>query len=432
MACLLAVWLAAPALAAEVRNVRVWAGPEHTRAVFDLTGPVEYRLFELSAPERIVLDLKGVSLAPGFAPKGSDGLLKGVRAGKHGRTDARIVLDVADGVRPRSFLLAPGEGMGHRLVLDLYPAKAAAAPARTVAPATGGTPRDIVIAIDAGHGGVDPGAIGAKGTREKDITLQVARELAAQVNRTPGLKAVLIRDGDHFIPLEARYRKAREARADLFISIHADAFTNKDARGSSVWVLSPRGASSQAARWLADRENRADLVGGITLTDKDDTLAQVLLDLSQGATMGASNAVAEQVLAGLKRIGPTHRNHVERANFVVLRSPDVPSILVETAFITNPAEEARLKTAAHQKRLASAILEGVSNHFQASPPPGSLFAEQARARRNARASQYVVSRGDTLSGIAARHGVSLSSLRAANTLAGETVRVGEVLSIPSS
>jgi N-acetylmuramoyl-L-alanine amidase len=243
--------------------------------------------------------------------------------------------------------------------------------------------RPLVIAIDAGHGGQDPGAKGPGGTREKMVTLAIARELARQVNATPGLKAYLTRDTDVFIPLVQRYQKARAAKADLFVSIHADSFTSPDASGSSVFVLSQRGASSQAARWLANQENAADLVGGVKLQDKDDTLASVLLDLSQSATLKASEDMASQVLGGLKRLGPTHKGEVERANFVVLRSPDVPSMLVETAFISNPDEERRLNDPAHQAQLARAILDGVTSYFTRQPPPGTLYAARADAGGNA-------------------------------------------------
>lgn len=234
--------------------------------------------------------------------------------------------------------------------------------------------RQLVIAIDAGHGGQDTGAIGASGTREKDITLQVARELAKQVNAMPGMKAYLTRDADFFIPLDQRYKKARAAKADVFVSIHADAFTNPQANGSSVFVLSQRGASSQAARWLANQENAADLVGGVKLKDKSDTLASVLLDLSQSATQRASEAIAKDVLGGLARIGKTHKRDIERANFVVLRSPDVPSMLVETAFISNPDEERRLKDPAYQRQLARAVLDGIDRYFSRLPPPGTWYA----------------------------------------------------------
>jgi N-acetylmuramoyl-L-alanine amidase len=257
---------------------------------------------------------------------------------------------------------------------------------KTVQQLMRGGMRPLIVAIDAGHGGQDPGARGGKGSREKDITLAIARELARQVNATPGLKAYLTRDSDVFIPLAQRYQKARAAKADLFVSIHADAFNNPDASGSSVFVLSQRGASSQAARWLANQENAADLVGGVRLQDKDNTLASVLLDLSQSATMKASEDIAGHVLTGLKRLGRTHKSSVERANFVVLRSPDVPSMLVETAFITNPEEERRLNDPAHRTELARAILDGVNTYFTRQPPPGTLYAARAEAALDATAS----------------------------------------------
>ncbi|PJK14849.1 N-acetylmuramoyl-L-alanine amidase [Lysobacteraceae bacterium NML07-0707] len=234
--------------------------------------------------------------------------------------------------------------------------------------------RPVIVAIDAGHGGQDPGAIGPGGTREKDITLAIARELARQVDATPGLKAYLTRNADFFIPLAERYQRARRANADVFISIHADAAENRNARGSSVYVLSTRGATSQAARWLADRENAADLVGGVRLQGKEGTLASVLLDLSQSATQRASERMANEVLEGLKRLGKTHKQQIERANFVVLRSPDVPSMLVETAFISNPEEEARLKSSRFQRQLARAVLDGIHTHFTRMPPPGTHYA----------------------------------------------------------
>jgi N-acetylmuramoyl-L-alanine amidase len=433
-ACLIALCTAVGGVhAAEIKNLRLWASPEYTRAVFDVSGPVDYKLFELAKPDRIVLDMRGSTLGADFNAPAAKGLLKGLRAGKQGKSDARVVFDLAEGVRPKSFLLAPADKFGYRLVLDLYPSATKPTAVKSVAQVSAGKGRDVIVAIDAGHGGDDPGATGASGAHEKTITLAVARELKKIVDRTPGMTAVLTRDADYFIPLEQRYLKAREAKADLFISIHADAFTSSDARGSSVWVLSPRGATNEAARWLADRENRADLVGGISLDDKDDTLAKVLLDLSQGATMGASSAVAEQVLGSLRKLGPTHRNYVERANFVVLRSPDVPSILVETAFITNPAEEARLTSTEHREKLANAILDGVRDYFRASPPPGSMYAANSRRDHGDRAksSRYVVARGETLSAIAESHGLTIAQLRAANELADERVRVGEVLEIPS-
>ena len=252
----------------------------------------------------------------------------------------------------------------------------ARAPTRTLQDVFGSGQRKLVVAIDAGHGGKDPGAHGPAGVREKAVTLAVARELARQINADPGMKAVLIRDGDSFVPLKDRYMKARSAQADLFISIHADASPNDSASGASVFVLSTRGASSQAARWLADQENAADLVGGVSLDEKDHNLAAVLLDLSQSATMRASDDIANQVLGSLKNVGKAHKPAIERANFVVLRSPDVPSMLIETGFITNPSEEKRLNDSGYRARLATAITDGVRRYFVDQPPPGSWYASR--------------------------------------------------------
>ncbi|MBL8299050.1 MAG: N-acetylmuramoyl-L-alanine amidase [Rhodanobacteraceae bacterium] len=419
------------AQAAQVKALRVWASPDSTRAVFDVSGPLEYKLFELANPDRIVLDLKNATLADGVTAPAAKGLLGTVRLGKQGKTDLRVVFDLPQGVRPKSFLLPPADKFGHRLVIDLFPkSKITREVVKSVDDVVTGDGRKVVVAIDAGHGGDDPGAIGASGTHEKSITLNVAREVARLVDAQPGMKSHLVRDGDYFIALKDRYKKAREAKADLFVSIHADACPGAcEARGASVWVLSPRGATSEAARWLAAKENGADLVGGVSLDDKDDTLAAVLLDLSQGATMEASAAIAQIVLKALGRIGPTHRGYVEKANFVVLRSPDVPSILVETAFITNPAEEKRLTDPEHRSKLAAAVVDGIKTYFTQTPPPGTWFAANSTGRRGP--SEHVVARGETLSGIAARHRVSMAALREANRIAADgSVRVGDVLDIP--
>ncbi|MEO8671946.1 MAG: N-acetylmuramoyl-L-alanine amidase [Tahibacter sp.] len=419
------------ASAAEIKALRVWASPDSTRAVFDVSGPLDYKLFELAKPDRIVLDIKDSAFTAGVSAPAGKGLMSSVRLGKQGKTDLRVVFDLPEGVRPKSFLLQPADKFGYRLVVDLFPkTKKTNVAVKTVEDAMPSATRKVLVAVDAGHGGEDPGASGSTGSHEKNITLAVAREFARQVNAQPGMKAFLTRDGDYFIPLEDRYRKAREAKADLFVSIHADACPGAcDARGASVWVLSPRGATSEAARWLAAKENGADLVGGVSLDDKDDTLAAVLLDLSQGATMEASGAVAQVVLRALAKIGPTHRTYVEKANFVVLRSPDVPSILVETAFITTPAEEKRLTDPDHRTRLANAILDGVKSYFSNTPPPGTWFA--ANAGKTRADAEHVVARGETLSGIADQHGISLGALREANRIAADgSVRIGDVLDIP--
>lgn len=426
---LLGAWgllLAGHGLAAELLGLRLAAEEGRTRAVLDLSAEPDYKLFGLEAPHRLVLDFRASRLGKGFAAAAGAGLVRGVRTGRLGEGDLRVVFDLHDAVRPASFVLPAGDGHGPRLVVDLHPLKAPARSEKTLATVVPDRQRRIVVAIDAGHGGQDPGAIGGRGTREKDITLAMARELARQIDAEPGFRAVLVRDQDVFIPLQERYRKARAAQADLFISVHADAFHKPTPAGASVFMLSQRGASSEAARWLANSENAADLVGGVKLDDKDNTLAAVLLDLAQSATLKASGDVANSVLASLKRVGKTHKQHVERANFVVLRSPDVPSILVETGFISNPGDESRLNDGRYRKRLAAAIVDGVRDYFHAQPPPGTWLAHHA-ARQSR---EHVVSRGETLSQIAARHGVSLSSLRSANRLQGDLVRVGERLRIP--
>jgi N-acetylmuramoyl-L-alanine amidase len=260
-----------------------------------------------------------------------------------------------------------------------------AAPIRPARPLPSGT-RPLVIAIDAGHGGQDPGAHGLNGTREKDVTLAIARELARQVNATPGMQAFLTRESDYFIPLPQRARKASANKADIFLSIHADAAENRGARGSSVYVLSTRGASSQRARWLADKENAADVIGGGRVRVADDTLASVLLDLTQSGNMRASEDAAGHVLGGLKRVGNNHKPEIERANFAVLRTSDkMPAMLVETAFISNPDEEKRLADPGFQRTLASAILDGIDRYFIRQPPPGTLYALRAKTAQDATA-----------------------------------------------
>ena len=343
----------------------------------------------------------------------------------------RIVLDLKQSAKPRTFSLKPNSQYGHRLVIDLYDdgkgkvatqGKGAAKPAvlkKTVASKPAAL-RDLVIAIDAGHGGDDPGAIGRRGTREKTVVLAIARELAALIRKEPGMRPVMIREGDYYIGLRQRINKARKHNADLFISIHADGFRDQRAHGSSVFVLSRRGATSEMGRWLEAKENAADLAGGVSLDDKDDLLAEVLLDLSQSATIEASHEVASNMLGGLKRLGKMHKSSVQRAGFVVLKSPDIPSILIETAFISNPKEEKKLRDKGHQKKLARAMLSGIRDYFGENPPPGTHMV----------ARKYKVKPGDTLSQIAAVHQVSLNTLRGYNDLKNDRLRVGDTLRIP--
>lgn len=425
-------WLVGTAWAGpvEVRGVRVWAAPDNTRIVFDVSGPVAHELFALHGPDRVVIDLRDARLASSAADTTAQGLVRGMRSGVRNGKDLRMVLDLSAPVRPRSFLLKPNGEYGHRLVVDLYdavaPSAKASQPVKTVPTVAKAQPRELVIAIDAGHGGEDPGARGSRGTREKDVVLDISRKLARLIDKEPGMRAVLVRDGDYFIRLRDRMNKARDQRADLFVSIHADAFHDKRAHGSSVYVLSERGASSEMARILADQENASDLVGGVSLNDKDDLLKTVLLDLSQAASIEASTSVGSNVLGELKKIGRVHKPRVQQAGFMVLKSPDVPSILVETAFISNPEEERKLRDPRHQQRLAQAILTGIQAYFRNNPPPGTLMAKASE--RDGR--EHVIKRGDTLSEIARRYAVSMQRLRVANGLTDDQLRIGAVLRIP--
>ena len=430
-ACLAVVLFSAGLSAANadvVENLRVWAGPDGTRVVLDLDGAVEHSLIELDDPHRVVIDLKNTQLKRSltFDPN-SSGVVRGVRHGVRAGNDLRVVLDLDRRAQPQSFLLDPAGAYGHRLVIDLVPEGAVPA-AQRVRQATRSLTdgeRDMIVAIDAGHGGEDPGAIGPSGTFEKDVVLAIAQSLKDKLDRMPGVRGVLLRTDDYFIPLQERYQRARQARADLFVSIHADAFRDFRVRGSSVYVLSRRGASSEAARMLAKSENEADLIGGVRLDRDDDVLSSVLLDLSQSVTMDYSQHAAEQLLNQLGSVGRRHRKRVESANFVVLRSPDVPSVLIEVGFISNPQDEQNLNTRQHRDKVAQAIAQGVHRHFTKTAPQGSWYAS------NRASQQYVVQNGDTLGEIAQRHRVSLNDLRQTNNIDGDLIRPGAVLVIPT-
>ena len=424
---LLLAGLVMPAWAdVQVNGVRMWPAPDNTRLVFDLSEPVDHVLFSLKAPDRIVVDLKDAKFSgplPDFDFHKS--YIKNIRYATRKGDALRFVLDLSAQVRPKSFILKPHGEYGHRLVIDLFDTEHAtiqkSVPRQQVNPQRA---REVIIAIDAGHGGEDPGAIGRKGTREKDVVLAIARKLERLVQNEPGMRAVMIRDGDYYVGLRDRVKKARQYEADLFISIHADAFNDRRARGSSVYVLSDRGASSEAARFLAESENSADLIGGVSLDDKDDLLKMVLVDMVKNSTIEDSHDVASRVLRDLHHVNRLHKNRVEQAAFRVLKSPDVPSILVETAFISNPSEEHKLRSSQHQDALARAILGGVRSYFRSNPPPGTMLASTPR--------RHVISRGDTLSEIAARYRVSVSTLRRYNGLRSDRLKVGEVLQIPLS
>jgi N-acetylmuramoyl-L-alanine amidase len=369
---------AANASPVTLQDIRLWASPASTRVVLDLSAPASYSMFSLDGPDRVVIDLDQASgnIAALRLPAGT-GSVGAVRIGKRDGGGLRVVLDVSARVQPKSFLTPPNETYGHRLVIDL----ALEQTPRPVKATNVDGQRDVVVAIDAGHGGEDPGAIGKAGTREKVVALAVAKKLAARINAEPGMRAVLTRTGDYFVPFSERIKRARTANADLFVSIHADAFVNREVRGSSVYVLSTRRASNEAARMLADRENAADLIGGVSLHDKSDVLASVLFDLSQNAAISASREAAARVLVELDHVGQLKKTDVQHASLMVLTSPDVPSMLVETAYISNPEEERRLRDPAHQGKLAGAIHAGLRRYFYDNPPPGSRVATLAALER---------------------------------------------------
>ena len=428
--CLLLL-LPLSALAAQVQGVRLWTAPDHTRLVFDIDQPIEHKIFSLSDPDRLVIDLRDTRAGERLASsKLSDRHVRGVRHAQRKDGTLRVVLDLKQAMRPKSFLLKPNAGYGHRLVIDLY-GKDSGRPRVAKSARDIKQWRDVVVAIDAGHGGEDPGALGsAHRTREKDVTLQIARRLKREIDALPGMRAVLTRSGDYYVGLRKRMQLARRHKADLFVSIHADAFRDKRVRGSSIYVLSNRGASSEAARWLAARENAADLVGGVSLDDKDDMLASVLLDLSQSAAQEASLAAAQKVYRNLAKLGKVHARRIQRAGFVVLKAPDIPSMLIETGFISNPTEERNLRSPAYQRKLAKAIARGVERYFHSAPPPGTLIARLERERRPR---EHVIARGETLSMIASRYQVSLGKLRHVNRIKNDRrIRVGQVLRIPET
>ena len=411
-----------------VENIRVWSESGKTRVVLDLSRPADHNIFTLRAPERLVVDLKNGRLSNALSrlPVGT-GSIKGIRTGVRANGQLRVVLDLNEAVRSRSFSAGPNGKYGDRLVIDLQ----RQGNLQTVKRASEGfvRGREIVVAVDPGHGGYDPGAVGRGRTKEKDVALAIGKLLASRINAERGMKAVLVRKGDYYVDHRERTEIARRNKADLFVSIHADAIDDRRAKGASVYVLSLKGASDEAAKRLAERENAAGLVGGVSLSDKDPVLASVLLDLSQNAALSASLDVGSKVIREMGSVGTVHRRSVQQAGLLVLKSPDVPSILVETNFISNPGEEKKLRRSSHQKKLASAILSGIRSYFYTNPPPDTQIAMDLK-RTPTKQVSHVIRRGDTLSGIAERYNVSMSTIRSANKLASDRIRVGQTLRIP--
>ncbi len=428
VSCVLILLCTAAQAATTVENIRIWSESGKTRVVLDLSRPAAHNIFTLRGPDRLVVDLKSSRLAESLKtmPQGT-GSVRSIRSAVRANGQLRVVLDLNETVRSRSFTAGPNNKYGDRLVIDLQ--RSGSLHAVKTASEAYQPGRDVVIAIDPGHGGHDPGAVGRGKTREKDVALQISRTLAARINAEPGMKAVLVRTGDYYVDHRRRMEIARRSKADLFVSVHADAVDDRRVNGASVYALSLKGASDEAARQLAERENASVRVGGVTLEDKDEVLASVLLDLSQSAALSASLDVGSKVIGELARLGKVHRRTVQQAGFLVLKSPDMPSILIETAFISNPSEEKRLRDKRHQGQLADAILAGVRNYFYKNPPPDTRIAMEMR-RVPAKQVRHVIARGDTLSEIAERYNVSPAAIRAANKLSSDRIRVGQTLSIP--
>ena len=416
-----------------VDGLRVRPSPERTRVVFDLAQPAEHKIFTLGNPDRVVIDISEADLTVDVGELKLDGTqISRVRASRRNAgKDVRVVFDMIRAVEPRSFVLEPIMQYGDRLVIDLYDKDLPKAQNVGKSVKTIQHRRNVIVAIDAGHGGDDPGAIGPTRLYEKDVVLGIAKDLAALFNKEPGFKAVLVRKGDYFIALRKRTEIARESQADVFLSIHADAFKTPKVSGASVYAISQRGATSETARWLAEKENRSDLIGGVgSLKDKEDDLAFTLLDLSMTHNLTFSLEMGELVLEQLGKVNKLHKKSVEQAAFAVLKSPDIPSLLIETGYISNPGEERRLGNRAHQGKLAKAIFEGVRSRIFSSPPTGSYLA-WIKQGQNGPQVTHVIKRGDTLSEIAQRYRVSFEQLKAINGLRSDTIRIGQKLKIPT-
>lgn len=420
--------LSGEALAADIKDVRIWRAPDHTRVVLDLSAPVSHQVMVLQNPRRIVVDIDSAVFKASLSSLDLDNSpVSRVRTGVKDKNDVRIVLDMNANVKPRSFLLKANGQASDRLVIDLYDKQTTS---KVVKHINDKDKRDIVIAIDAGHGGEDPGASGPNKLREKRVVLAIAKELNYLLKQKKGYRPVMIRTGDYYVGLKKRRDLARKAEADLMVSIHADAFKDHRAYGTSVYALSRRGATSATAQVLAEDANSSDLVGGVKLGDKDDVLAGVLADLSMSASLDTSVQVGDDIISELGKISRQHSKKVEKANFSVLRSADVPSILVETGFISNPGEAKKLSTKSYQRKMARAIFKGITRHFADSPPPDTLLAWQKRQRNNT--VEHIIASGDTLSGIAQRYQVSVASIRRQNDLSSSVIRVGQKIIIPSS
>ncbi len=412
---------------AKVKDIRLSNNKGYVRLVFDLDKNAGHTVFTLHNPERIVLDIKKTKMTHGLVDRiQANSLIRTVRSGVRNGDDLRVVFDLSEQVTPRSFLLTPSGNAGHRLVLDLHNNKKSSKISQTEKRAQERTQkRDVIIAIDAGHGGKDPGATGRSGTHEKTITLQIAKRLEKSINEQRGMKAVLTRKNDRFMRLRDRIHKARDYQADMMISLHADSFPDPRARGSSIYALSVDGASSEAARMLADKENAVDLLfGNVSLDIEDEMVQKVLFDLSLTGTIESSLDIGNEILEQIKTVNRVHKKKVQQAGFAVLKAPNIPSVLFETAFISNPKEERNLRSASHQKKIAKAITRGISKYFARKAPPGTWLA--------ASNGNYLVKSSDDLRSIASEYHVSEKDLRTRNALYADNLQAGQVLKLPVS
>jgi N-acetylmuramoyl-L-alanine amidase len=414
--------------AAEIGSVRLSQTAEKTRIVFDIKGAIDYKVFQLKNPQRLVIDVANVPKKPKLSHlKLKNSPITTMRAAHRNGNDLRIVLDLKKAVSQKHFTLKADKPSNNRLVIDLYANKPDKS--RSVEEVIEQTNRKIVIAIDAGHGGKDPGALGPNRMREKIVVLQISKRLEKLFDKDPNYDAILVRTGDYYLAHRKRTKIARDNKADFFISIHADAFTDPRANGASVYALSNRGATSEAARFLAKKQNNTDLIGGATalsLGDKDEMLAGVLLDLSMTATMSTSLDAGKLVLKQMGSVARLHKKKVEQAGFLVLKSPDIPSLLIETGFISNKAEARKLASADYQQRMAKAIYNGLDQYYSMHPPEGSLLAKVMSQEPL----RYTVARGDTLSEIATQYKVSMKKIMRYNKMSSSVIRVGQEINIP--
>ncbi len=428
ISCLIMLIFSDFAEASEIEGLRLYRSPDRTRIVLDLNEPVRYHTFTLENPNRVVVDIRDSRLNAEFEQLDlSNTPITRIRTGVRDNTSLRMVFDLANQVSSKVFSLQSNERYGNRLVVDLYDIKKRTS--KRLAGIIEQVNRKIIIAIDAGHGGEDPGALGPGRIREKVIVLQIAKRLKNLFDDDSDFRGVLIRKGDYYLAHRRRTEIAHNSLADFFISIHADAFSSPAAYGASVYALSTKGATSEAARYLASKENRADLIGGavsLSMGDKPDALAEVLLDLSMTATLSSSLAAGEYVLKNIDGLARLHKKRVEQAGFLVLKSPDIPSLLIEAGFISNPREAKLLSSTTYQQKMARAIYSGMVQYYLDNPPPGTSLA----VNKAERLKTHIVLKGDTLSQIAQKYRTSVDNLLRYNNLSSKQIKVGQRISLP--